>query len=127
MAELDRSSSIQAVVIEVHLPAGMAGPEPLDFDVRCFLVAHPEGVVLVDTGMEGSHGTIEAGLRRIGAAWDDITDIVLTHGHEDHVGGLREVTERSRRARVWAGAGDHAAIQSDRTVQTLVAGETVES
>jgi hypothetical protein len=32
--------AIHPVVIDVHLPAGVAGPDPMDFDVRCFLVAH---------------------------------------------------------------------------------------
>lgn len=103
----------------------MAGPEPLDFDVRCFLVAHATGIVLIDAGMPGSHDAVHAGLERIGAGWDDVTDIVLTHGHPDHVGGLAEVMASTRAATVWAGAGDQPAIQADAELRDLVDGETV--
>ena len=58
---------VEPIVIDVHLPAGMAGPEPLDFDVRCFLVAHADGVVLIDTGTPGSDGQIAAAFERMGA------------------------------------------------------------
>ncbi len=72
--------------MDVRLPAGVAGPDPLSFDVRCFLVAHPTGVVLIDTCLEGSDDLIAGGLERIGAVWSDVTDIVLTHAHVDHIG-----------------------------------------
>lgn len=32
------SPLVERVAIDVHLPAGTAGPDPLDFDVRSFLV-----------------------------------------------------------------------------------------
>ena len=60
------------------------------FDVRCFLVPHASGVVLVDTGVPGTIERIRAGLDRLGARWADVTDIVLTHKHFDHVASLTE-------------------------------------
>ncbi len=86
---------IEPVVMDVHFPAGVAGPNPLDFDVRCFLVPRASGLVLVDTAMPGSAALIEAALDRLGAGWTDISDVVLTHHHPDHVGGLTEVMARS--------------------------------
>jgi glyoxylase-like metal-dependent hydrolase (beta-lactamase superfamily II) len=117
--------SVDPVVMDVHLPPGVAGPEPLDFDVRCFLVVHASGVVLVDAGMAGSLDAIRAGLERVGARWDDITDVVLTHGHEDHVGGLADVIANSNRAVVWAGIGDHSAIAFEGELRSLVEGGAV--
>jgi glyoxylase-like metal-dependent hydrolase (beta-lactamase superfamily II) len=108
--------------MDVHLPAGAAGPEPLDFDVRCFLVSHANGVALVDVGMEGSHDAIGAGLARIGARWDDITDVVLTHSHPDHVGGLADVMANAGRSTVWVGDGDQSAIPYDGEMKSLVEG-----
>lgn len=117
--------AVESVVMDVHLPAGVAGPDPLSFDVRCFLVAHATGVVLVDTCLPGSHDLIARALGRIGAGWSDITDIVLTHGHGDHIGGLPDVTSRAVGATVWAGAEDQALIPFAGRLQTLAEGGRV--
>lgn len=118
-------STVEPIVMDVHLPPGVAGPEPLDFDVRCFLVVHASGVVLIDTGMAGSQEAIRAGLERVGAGWDDITDVVLTHGHEDHVGGLTDVIANSNRPTVWACVADHQAIANEGELRSLVEGGMV--
>jgi glyoxylase-like metal-dependent hydrolase (beta-lactamase superfamily II) len=110
---------VEAVAMDVHLPAGTAGPDPLDFDVRSFLVPHAIGVVLIDTCLPGVDDLIDAALGRIGAAWRDITDVVLTHNHPDHVGGLAEVIARTERAAVWAGAADQSRFPYDGRFRTL--------
>jgi len=85
--------TVEPVVIDCHLPAGMAGPSALSFDVRCFVCPHDTGVVLVDTGTLGSTATISTALNAIGTSWDDVSDVVLTHAHFDHTGGLLEVAD----------------------------------
>ena len=60
--------------------------------------------MLVDTGPPGAIQAIESGLGRVGARWSDVTDVVLTHAHFDHVAGLPDVKGRAPRATVWAGA-----------------------
>jgi glyoxylase-like metal-dependent hydrolase (beta-lactamase superfamily II) len=97
---------IRPVVIEVHLPAGIAGPDPMDFDVRCFLAPHATGLTLVDTGPDHSVSPITAQLAEIGAGWDDVTDVILTHHHPDHVGGLAEVMASAPGATIWAAPQD---------------------
>ncbi|WP_427006417.1 MBL fold metallo-hydrolase [Pseudarthrobacter sp. H2] len=110
---------VEPVIQQVHMPAGMAGPVELSFDVRCFLVGLPDGLVLIDAGPAGSAGEIGAALERIGAHWSDVTDVVLTHSHPDHVGGLGEVTARMPGARIWAGAADCPQIPSAVPLQPL--------
>ena len=95
---------IESVVFPVHLPAGIAGPDPMDFDVRCFLVTHAAGLVLVDTALPGSVEAIGAAIDLLGATWSDVTDILLSHDHPDHVGGLAEVVVRAGKATVWGNA-----------------------
>jgi glyoxylase-like metal-dependent hydrolase (beta-lactamase superfamily II) len=96
--------TIHPVVLPVHLPAGIAGPDPMDFDVRCFLISHATGLVLVDTGLPGTIHSIDSALGQLGATWADVTDIVLSHDHPDHVGGLTEVSARAGGAAVWGNA-----------------------
>ena len=119
------NSAIQAVVMDVHLPAGVAGPEPLDFDVRCFLVPHPNGVVLIDTGMPGSAEHIGKALAAMDASWGDVSDIVLTHSHMDHIGGLAELLMKTQNPVVWAGIEDHARMPQTRGLKALAEGADV--
>ena len=91
----DVGNLVEPVVQELHIPAGIAGPVEVSVDVRCFIVSHGAGLVLIDAGPVGSAEAIGAALDRVGAAWNDITDVVLTHSHPDHVGALGEVVTRS--------------------------------
>jgi glyoxylase-like metal-dependent hydrolase (beta-lactamase superfamily II) len=64
----------------------------LEMALGGFLVRTPERVVLVDTGLgelerEGMKGgEFLRELARLGVGPDDVTDVVLTHLHFDHVG-----------------------------------------
>jgi glyoxylase-like metal-dependent hydrolase (beta-lactamase superfamily II) len=93
---------IHAVVIDIHLPAGVAGPRAVDSDVRCFLVPHATGLTLVDAGPGPSVHAITTGLTGLGAAWSDVTDVILTHHHGDHLGGLPPVMAQAPGATLWA-------------------------
>ena len=110
------------VVFDVHLPGGVAGPEPMDFDVRCFLVPHAAGVTLVDTGLPGSGPAITVVLAAdLGAEWADVTDIVLSHDHLDHVGSLADVMARAPHATVRGNAPLSACPLADgASVRNLV-------
>lgn len=55
--------------------------------VNAFIVDGDDGVTLIDTGLPKRHGAIEGGLREIGRTPQDVTSILITHAHVDHVGG----------------------------------------
>ena len=50
-------------------------------------------VTLVDTGLKWAPKRILAALKGIGSGPSDVTRIVLTHCHSDHVGGAAELVE----------------------------------
>jgi len=58
---------------------------------RGFLITEPE-LTLIDAGLPGSRWPLERYLARIGRSRSDLRRIVCTHGHPDHIGGVREMT-----------------------------------
>lgn len=89
--------------------------------IGCFLVRSGDRCVLVDAGMgptqsgEGDDdpcrlvgGQLPVGLRSLGVDRHDVTDVLCTHLHPDHVGWLFDLESRPvfPRARIWFGAGD---------------------
>jgi len=87
--------------------------------IGCFLVRTGDRVVLVDAGLgpardEMPHGMALVGgqlpvaLRAAGVAPDEITDVVVTHLHLDHVGWLfdRDGVPGFPGATIWFGSGD---------------------
>ena len=77
--------------------------------------------------MPGTLGAIGSALGRIGAGWSDVTDVVLTHSHFDHVGGLAETAMSAPKAALWAGRLDVPAIRLEgrRVVRPLSEGHRV--
>lgn len=99
-------------------PAGVArrgaGRRPVDFPALVAVIRHPQhGVVLFDTGYTprffaetarfpasvyaratpvrcAPHDTAAAQLRRQGVDPEDVTHVVVSHFHADHVGGARD-------------------------------------
>ncbi|UPO78156.1 MBL fold metallo-hydrolase [Arthrobacter sp. Helios] len=117
---------VQDVVREVVIPAGVAGPDQLVMDVRCYAVAQPEGIVVIDTGMPDADAGIAAAVEALGGDWSDVRDIVLTHLHMDHVGSLFAVAERAPHAAIYAGGPDSPDIRSPRHVSPIGEGAMVQ-
>jgi glyoxylase-like metal-dependent hydrolase (beta-lactamase superfamily II) len=106
-----------------HVPPA-AHPELFDRDgaawlpIGCFLLRTGDRIVLVDAGlgpdleMSGAMaligGQLLTGLRAVGVGPGDVTDVVCTHFHLDHVGWLFDLERRPvfDRARIWFGAAD---------------------
>ncbi len=92
--------------------------------VSAYLLVRGGEAALVDTGVGGSEGAIEASLGGIGLGWDALAHLILTHHHGDHQGSAGAVLANAPQAVVYAGAEDVARIAVD-SVRAVADGATV--
>jgi glyoxylase-like metal-dependent hydrolase (beta-lactamase superfamily II) len=59
-------------------------------NVYAFLIAEPQ-LTLIDAGLIGSGKRVQRYVEGIGRSLDDLAQIVCTHAHPDHLGGVREL------------------------------------
>jgi glyoxylase-like metal-dependent hydrolase (beta-lactamase superfamily II) len=72
-----------------------------------YLLDHNGALTLIDTGFPGSGDAVLAEVAAIGRQPGDITDIILTHAHFDHIGSAADLVARTG-ARTWIHAADAA-------------------
>lgn len=71
------------------LQAAGAPTDRLTVSVNALLVRTGHHVVLIDTGLGPKlHGALPASLHEAGVRPTAVTDVLITHSHGDHVGGL---------------------------------------
>lgn len=73
------------------------------------LVRLLDGFAAIDTGMPGCAPEILDALRRLGAAPEELRQIVLTHSHIDHMGSAADLADATG-AQVLAGTADAPAV-----------------
>jgi glyoxylase-like metal-dependent hydrolase (beta-lactamase superfamily II) len=69
--------------------------------VGAFLVVGPEGLGLVETGPTTVQANLLAGIRDAGHEIGDVRDVVVTHIHLDHAGGLGTLMRDQPQVRAW--------------------------
>lgn len=74
--------------------------------VSAYVLVRGNEAAVVDTGSTGSADQIGEALATLGATYDDVGHVILTHSHPDHVGSLSEVLDRSPSAMAYAGQDD---------------------
>lgn len=73
--------------------------------VNAFVLRSAERVVLIDAGFPYTADQLLQGLAEVGLEALDVTDLLVTHLHVDHVGGALTLADRwSPRIWVWSGA-----------------------
>ena len=98
IAEAYPDIPIERLMAHRDLEPGIYGPDgSRRLRIRAWLVRHPAGVLLVDTGIGrsgapgvewfGVPGTLLDALRETGTPPDAIDTVLLTHVHDDHIGG----------------------------------------
>lgn len=61
-----------------------------------YLIEMEKGYLLIDTGYREQFGPFERALKKKGIALEDITYVFITHVHDDHVGFLNQLLERTK-------------------------------
>lgn len=117
---------VKEIVREIIIPAGVAGPDPMVMDVRCYVVAQPGGIVVIDTGMPDAESGIAEAVEALGGTFADVRDIILTHLHMDHVGSLFAIAEHAPLAEIYAGGPDSPDIRAPRKVRPMGEGDYVQ-
>lgn len=74
---------VDTVLAAAGVPTGQ-----ISLSVSALLVRTPGHVVLIDTGYGAPRGILLASLAAAKVAPTEVTDVLISHGHSDHVGGL---------------------------------------
>lgn len=69
--------------------------------VAAFLVTHPHGHTLIETGPSSTLAALEAAVMAAGARLDDVTQLLVTHVHLDHAGAAGTLLGRLPDARLY--------------------------
>lgn len=116
--------------VDAVLTANGLPTDTLQLSIQPLLVKTTDKVLLFDTGAAGSFGPgagkLPASLAATGVEPGAITDIFISHGHGDHVGGLvtAEGALAFPNATVHMSANEWAAVKADTTLAALVTAVT---
>ena len=93
--------------------------------VSAYVLVRGGQAAVVDTGVGGSAGAIEASLGEVGLDWSAVGDLILTHRHGDHAGSASAVMEAAPAAAAYAGAEDIPGISVPRPLTPVEDGDRV--
>lgn len=80
-------------------------------DIAVFLIAGPQGHVVIDGGYPGTAPMIAASIRELGFDIKDVKVLLSSEPHGDHAGGLAAL-QRASGAELWASDASAAVIAS---------------
>ena len=86
---------VSAQAVGDVLRAAGAPTDRITLSANALLVRSGARVILIDTGLGPRiHGALPASLKLAGVSPDDVTDVLITHPHPDHIGGLLDAQGR---------------------------------
>lgn len=79
------------------------------YDLGCYLIATPQGHILINTGLAASVPLIKKNIEQLGFKFSDIKILLTTQAHFDHVAGMAEVKKLTN-AKMWVDEKDAKAL-----------------
>jgi glyoxylase-like metal-dependent hydrolase (beta-lactamase superfamily II) len=120
----DFGSNVGPWAVGKLLAAAGASEDDITLSVGALLVRMPGHVVLLDTGSGAyGHGALQQSLRLAGVAPDAVTDVLITHSHIDHAGGLVGADGKLAfpRATIWMSAREWASMRGGQASKLVAA------
>lgn len=107
-----------------HMTPGKDAGVPVSFPVYTYLIVHPKGLVLVDTGQEPGGPSVVRDedivvnrLAELGYSPDDISFVIMTHLHVDHAAYMTQfpnatfvIRKEELRAAWWSEYSEHGYV-----------------
>jgi len=87
-------------------------------NIASYLIATPQGHILIDTGTTAMHEAIAGSVEQLGYRVADIRILLASHAHFDHIEG-HALMQRRTGAQVMAMSGDAAALESGHDTSAL--------
>ena len=87
-------------------------------NIASYLIATPQGHILIDSGTTEMHEPIARGVEQLGYRVADIRILLASHAHFDHIEG-HALMQRRTGAQVMAMAGDAEALASGHDTSAL--------
>jgi metallo-beta-lactamase class B len=81
------------------------------YDLATYLIATPQGHILINTGVGDTAKQIKASVEQLGFKLTDTRILTATHGHYDHVAGMAEL-KRMTGARLVVSEQDKVLLES---------------
>ncbi|MGA3023473.1 MAG: subclass B3 metallo-beta-lactamase [Bryobacteraceae bacterium] len=79
-------------------------------ELACFLIATPQGHILINTGYERMAPQLRASVKLLGFRFEDVRYLLAGQAHDDHVAGFRAAREASG-AKVLVMQGDDDIVE----------------
>jgi metallo-beta-lactamase class B len=87
-------------------------------NIASYLIASPQGHILLDTGMVEMHDVIKNNVARLGFETADIKIMISSHAHFDHIAG-HAMMQKLTGAQVMAMVGDAEALEAGKDNSAL--------
>jgi metallo-beta-lactamase class B len=86
-------------------------------DLASYLIATPEGHILINSSFEESVPLIRASIEKLGFKFTDVKILLISHAHSDHCAGSAEIIKQTK-AQYFVMEQDAAAVESGGAKKT---------